>query len=477
MQTRTIAPAVDDSRLNIINALTKLATITTADPLDALRCIGILLAETCDVPTVYISQVNEIRIDHLIAFTKGNIATNTGQSRLEITPCATVALTKEITQYERVAEQFPEASYLQAVRASSYCGIPCLDQHGHVVGVACVLDERPRKYDTEDFDLFRIIGQRIGLEIVRRNDAEGLCLSRLHRLNRMAEMSLPKSGDSYEVFKNMVRIIGELFAVKVVCLSEIVGEELCFKSVYVNGETFRDAGRCPLATTPCATVESTKDLRVFDRVTEQFPQASFLRNHQAFTYCGFPILDSGGHVVAVVCLLDDKPHEFTDEDKELLKIFGQRTAVEIEHARQVEALKRTEEDLLASEELLRRVINSMSAHVAVLDKEGTIFAVNEAWDRFAHTNHANASSGVGIGVNYLDVCRLAASDDVLTRNVLHGIEEVQKGLRSSFEIEYPCHSPREERWFALRATPLSGSTGGIVVTHENITEWKRAEEA
>lgn len=47
-------------------------------------------------------------------------------------------------------------------------------------------------------------------------------------------------------------------------------------------------------------------------------------------------------MVAVTCLLDDKPHEFSDEDRDLLRIFGQRIAVEIERKRHREQRKKTE---------------------------------------------------------------------------------------------------------------------------------------
>src|SRR6266508_6179130 len=51
------------------------------------------------------------------------------------------------------------------------------------------------------------------------------------------------------------------------------------------------------------------------------------------------------------------------------------------------------------------------------------------------------------------------------------------GQRDEFELEYPCHSPEERRWFILRATRFAGEPVRVVVVHENITERKQAEEA
>ncbi len=139
--------------------------------------------------------------------------------------------------------------------------------------------------------------------------------------------------------------------------------------------------------------------------------------------------------------------------------------------------KKVEEKVRSSEELLRHVMGSLSAHIAVLDREGIIIAVNETWENFAFENNAHNPSTIGIGINYLDVCRQAATSDESARRVLEGLEDVLNGRTHSFAIEYPCHSATQQRWFELHATPLSGSRGGIVVSHENITDRKRAEEA
>ena len=70
----------------------------------------------------------------------------------------------------------------------------------------------------------------------------------------------------------------ELLDVKVVCLSEIRDGKLFFLSVYANGKVQSNAGQCELSITPCSTVENDKDIRVYDRVSELFPEAKFLIN-------------------------------------------------------------------------------------------------------------------------------------------------------------------------------------------------------
>jgi diguanylate cyclase (GGDEF)-like protein/PAS domain S-box-containing protein len=176
------------------------------------------------------------------------------------------------------------------------------------------------------------------------------------RLKKLFELSLTLSGDPLEIFQHAAKLIGELLDVKVVCLSEIQGERLNFLSVYIDGEIYSNAGSCLLAITPCATVEKTKDIRVYERVKELFPEATFLQDHNAFAYCGFPSLNNDGKVVAVTCLLDDKPHNFTAEDQEILRIIGQRIGMEIERKHNLEAKERISNILRINEDRLHQAL-------------------------------------------------------------------------------------------------------------------------
>ena len=60
-----------------------------------------------------------------------------------------------------------------------------------------------------------------------------------------------------------------------------------------------------------------------------------------------------------------------------------------------------------TEALLRSTLDSLSAHIAVLDATGTIIAVNKAWRSFAQRS-GYAGIDDGVGTNYLAVCEAAA---------------------------------------------------------------------
>lgn len=124
------------------------------------------------------------------------------------------------------------------------------------------------------------------------------------------------------------------------------------------------------------------------------------------------------------------------------------------------------------------ILNSMSAHVAVLGSDGRIRQVNSAWERFAE---ANTSDGLiprstGVGVDYIDLCRRCTGDfSEEAGPAAEGIEDVLRGKRPYFVMEYPCDSPTEVRWFSMHVTPLTRTEMGVVVAHYDITQRKLAE--
>ena len=120
----------------------------------------------------------------------------------------------------------------------------------------------------------------------------------------------------------------------------------------------------------------------------------------------------------------------------------------------------------------KAMLDALTANIALLDKQGTILLVNASWRRFGQENGIR-DPRYGVGANYFAVCRAAI--DPNARSAATGIQDVLSGRQSSFYLEYPCHSPDEQRWFALRATPIAGYPGFAVVAHENITERVIAE--
>lgn len=141
--------------------------------------------------------------------------------------------------------------------------------------------------------------------------------------------------------------------------------------------------------------------------------------------------------------------------------------------------KQAEEKLLHAHQFLQSVQDALSAHIAILDDEGRIVQVNLAWRNFG-THNSLVSPNTCIGMNYLEICDSALGLDAkeaplianAIRKILISDEEQEKS------IEYPCHSPTEQRWFIARITSfINNKRKWVIVSHENITARKQAEEA
>ena len=148
--------------------------------------------------------------------------------------------------------------------------------------------------------------------------------------------------------------------------------------------------------------------------------------------------------------------------------------------RLIETLALREKALKESEAFNRAILNSMVAEIAVLDPQGVILAVNEPWNRFALQNSQEQGvsvCGTGIGANYLAVCQsVAGTSNDGELDARTGIQAVLDGRLPSLNLEYPCHTADQQRWYNMSVTPLGGpSPAGVVVAHIDISE-KKAQQ-
>jgi PAS domain S-box-containing protein len=119
------------------------------------------------------------------------------------------------------------------------------------------------------------------------------------------------------------------------------------------------------------------------------------------------------------------------------------------------------------------ILNSLTAHIAVIDDYGKVISVNDAWTKFA-TENEGSSNSTGIGSNYFEVCEKASKQNnhVDAKKALKSIHMVLNKEIKEFKLEYDCHSPTQERWFLMRATPMNFMGQKAVISHIDITQEK-----
>ena len=140
----------------------------------------------------------------------------------------------------------------------------------------------------------------------------------------------------------------------------------------------------------------------------------------------------------------------------------------IEERRQGEAALRTADATKAA------ILASLPSHVAVLDGDGSVIAANRHWERFAGT--------VGLGTHQDSSSARRGNwkmphTEGQDRSWRNAIRDVQERRLAEFTQEYAHGSGQQERWFSVTIVPLQRPGGGVVMTHSDVTERRRAELA
>jgi signal transduction histidine kinase/DNA-binding response OmpR family regulator len=164
-----------------------------------------------------------------------------------------------------------------------------------------------------------------------------------------------------------------------------------------------------------------------------------------------------------------------NSDKEQMVNLLLTTLEDFIHAREREHEARVAREALErSEQFIRAALDALSTRVAILDHEGTVLAVNAAWQR-SDGQSPLFGPGCGVGTNYLAAC--AAASTAEGRAIAEGIRAVAAGGRDGCSQEY-ASAADPPRWFAVRVTRFDETQPvRVVVAHEEVTDGKRLEAA
>ncbi len=110
-----------------------------------------------------------------------------------------------------------------------------------------------------------------------------------------------------------------------------------------------------------------------------------------------------------------------------------------------------------------------SSRIALIDRQGTIVAVNRNWSDLANQTHATLSD-VAVGVNYLSVCRRASVSCDDAREALDGIQSVLTGRSRSFVLDYSAEVDRRPAYFRMVVTPFCHGSIEAAIVHIDITK-------
>ena len=122
------------------------------------------------------------------------------------------------------------------------------------------------------------------------------------------------------------------------------------------------------------------------------------------------------------------------------------------------------------------MLDALPAPVALIDRRGVILTANEAWLALAVSREPRCNR-LGVGDNCLDACETDCGEGIEpAQTATTGIRRVLSGDSDSFTIDYACHLPTAQRWFALTATAVHHRPdGGAVLMLVDISGRKTRE--
>jgi formate hydrogenlyase transcriptional activator len=214
--------------------------------------------------------------------------------------------------------------------------------------------------------------------------------ARLDALRRTSLLDSPPE----DAFDRLTRLATTVLRVPVALVSLVDGDRQFFKSQCGLTAPLASARQTPLAHSFCQhAVGSREPLVVADaRRDPRFGHDHAFSGLGVIAYAGIPLITSEGFALGTFCVVDRRPHEWTEEEIEILRVLASSTMSEIELKRLVDeqrALTATLQSLVesrtselrASEERQRVLLDVNNAIVTCLDRDSLFTAIAAAVGR------------------------------------------------------------------------------------------------
>lgn len=148
----------------------------------------------------------------------------------------------------------------------------------------------------------------------------------------------------------------------------------------------------------------------------------------------------------------------------------------IMYFRDVTEVRQLEQDAARTARLLQESLDTLAAHVVILDRSGTVIASNRSWQRFAQLRGLAMQAGEPL--NYLALHEAPLARHPEAQRVAAALRSVLTGQRSNARLIYAWHIDGRLRWFQLSAATFEiAGAPHVAVTNEEVTAVKEAEEA
>jgi GAF domain-containing protein len=142
-------------------------------------------------------------------------------------------------------------------------------------------------------------------------------VARLLALQRSGLLDTPPE----EVFDRFTRLASHLLRARTALLSLVDADRQFFKSAKGLDEPWASQRQTPLTHSICRhVVELGTGLVIPDgRVHAMVRDSPAIRDCSFIAYAGMPVMDSDGHILGTLCVMDNRPREWTAAELEALR--------------------------------------------------------------------------------------------------------------------------------------------------------------
>jgi PAS domain S-box-containing protein len=288
-------------------------------------------------------------------------------------------------------------------------------------------------------------------DIILSNEQQRLAALRRYKIfNTEAEKS----------FKNIARLVAEIFNVSISMISLVDDEEVSFQSnvgmetsIGPRGESF------------CSLTVLTPEVHVVENALVD-PAVS--RNPLVCGefglrfYAGAPLVTPDGFIIGTVCIVDTKPRVFSDHEKRILSGMAAVVMEQIElhlitlqnaERQQAvnDALSASIEKLASSEQHFQNILNTMAEGVGIIDATGKMTYANAMAQRILGLTHSEIKDRTFDDPRWqnLKINGSALPDEE------HPMSIMMRTRQPVFDYEIGVQPPDRERFYiSINAAPI-----------------------
>lgn len=299
------------------------------------------------------------------------------------------------------------------------------------------------------------------------------------RLAALERTGLLTSGPD-EAFDRLTRLASRILRAPTATVTLVTGTSQVLKSCVGVPEPLSSMREMPLAYSFCKhALESRRPLVIRDAREHPLVRDSpAIRENRSIAYLGIPLVTAEGHALGTLCVLDDHPRDWTEDEIELLQELAASVMTEIELRAALRSTATAEHFAAAADRERREkgaLLESSADGIYGIDREGRCTFLNPAGARMlGYTPEEVLGQNMHLLIHHTrsdggpypeEACPVAqaarrgestrADDELLWR---------KDG--SSFPVSYSSAPIR-----------VGESVRGAVVTFSDITERKSVDEA